>query len=165
MPPLTSDITGSLEIVPTFLRRVEIADFGDCLKHVGKCSGTDPPEVSLEFREGHFDWVQVGAVWRQEQEPAPSLPHRLSRGGVLVGGEVVENDDGSGGQFWDEHLGDISRESRTVHRALDHPRRNHGIGGEPCDERLRSPRSKRRIHEQPIPTRGPSPEPGQVRLH
>jgi len=37
--------------------------------------------------------------------------------------------------------------------------------GEPRDEGLCPPRTERRVHDQAIPARSPSPEPGQVCLH
>jgi hypothetical protein len=40
-----------------------------------------------------FDRIEVGAVWRQEQQPRASGPDGAPDGGSLVAGEVVEDDD------------------------------------------------------------------------
>lgn len=77
--------------------------------------------MGLAFGECHFNGIEVRAVRRQEQEPSPGVPHDLGRRGVLVSGEIVENDDGTGGQFRNQYFLDVSREGGTVHRALDHP--------------------------------------------
>ena len=51
-------------------RREEIADFADGLDELIKGPGADAPEVRLEFREGHFDRVEIRAAGGQEQKPA-----------------------------------------------------------------------------------------------
>lgn len=66
----------------------------------GSC--TDPAEMSLELGEGHFDRVEIWAVGRQKQEPT-SVGLEQRRGLVaLVGGQVVEDDDGAGLELGDE---------------------------------------------------------------
>lgn len=119
--------------------RVEIAHLRDGLEHIDERPRADAPEVGLELGEGHFDAIAVRAVRRKEEEPASGVPYCLCRGSVLVGGEVVQNDHGAGGQFRDQHLLDLCRECQAIHRTLDDPGRDHGIGGEACDERLRAP--------------------------
>lgn len=117
----------------------EIADFCDSGKHVGECARADPPEVGLELGECHFDGVEIGTVRRQEQEPAPCVPHRLGRCDVLVCSEIIQDDDTAGFQFWDQHFFDVSCEGWAIHRAFDHPGSDQSIGGETRDERLCSP--------------------------
>ena len=60
-----------MEEVPAFIRREEIADFADGLDELIEGPGSDAPEVRLEFREGHFDRVEIRTAGRQEQEVAP----------------------------------------------------------------------------------------------
>ena len=52
--------------------------------------------VRFELGERHFDRVEIGTIWRQEQEPASGSAQCFFCLGILVGGEVVQNDDGSG---------------------------------------------------------------------
>ena len=59
-----------MEEVPTFVRREEITDVADGLDELIEGPGADAPEVRLEFREGHFDGVEIRAAGRQEQKPA-----------------------------------------------------------------------------------------------
>ena len=72
-------------------------------------------------------------------KPASSFAHGFGGSGVLVCGEVVQDDDGSRLQFRDQHLLDVSRESFAIHRAFDDPRCDQRFGAEACDEGLCSP--------------------------
>ena len=53
-------------------------------------AGSGFSDQGLELGECHFDWVEVGAVWRQEQEPRTDVFE--DRGGLraAVGGEVFQ---------------------------------------------------------------------------
>lgn len=59
---------------------------------------------------------------------------------------------------------DIGVECRSVHRALDHPGRDQGILRQPGDKGLRAPFAKRCRAMEPLPDRGPSAQPREVRL-
>lgn len=85
-------------------------------------------QVGLEFGERHFYRVQIWAVGRQEQESATGIAHGFGRINILVRGEFVQNDDGSGLQFWCQHLFDVDGEGWAVHCALDDPGCHHRIG-------------------------------------
>ena len=60
-----------MEEVPAFVWREEIADVADGLDELIEGPGADASEVRLEFREGHFDRVEIRTAGRQEQEVAP----------------------------------------------------------------------------------------------
>jgi hypothetical protein len=65
-------------------------------------------QVRLEFGEGHFDGIEVGAVGPQKHEPSAALADGLLGGRAFVGGQVVQNDDVALLQGWDElgaHVG------------------------------------------------------------
>jgi len=47
--------------------------------------GGDAPQMSLEFRKYHLDWIQVRRIRRQEQEPAALLFQSLRCCGILKG--------------------------------------------------------------------------------
>jgi len=72
-------------------------------------------QVRLELREGHLDRVQVWTVWWQEQEPASGFAHGFGGSGILVCGEVVQNDDGAWLQFRKQDLRDVGRKGFAVH--------------------------------------------------
>ena len=70
--------------VPTLMRVEQIADVPEGLKQRVKGSGSDTSQMGLEFREGHFDGVEIGAVGGQEQEPATALSQGLCRALALM---------------------------------------------------------------------------------
>lgn len=119
--------------------REEAADFRERIEHVGECSRANPAQVRFELGECHLNRVQVWAVWWQEQEPASGFAHGFGSDGILVRGQVIQDDDSTGSQFWYQHLFDVSGESVAIHRPLDDPRCNQCIGTEACDEGLCSP--------------------------
>ncbi len=64
---------GGFELVPALVWRVEGADVADGLPESFDESGADTSQMDLERGESQFDGVQVGRVWRQEQEPGAAL--------------------------------------------------------------------------------------------
>lgn len=84
---------------------------------------------------------------------------------VPVDGEVVENDDRAGGDLRDQNLPDICREGGAVHCAIDDPRRDQSLMGQPGDQGLGPPTAKRGVHGQPRSTRAPASQAGEVRFH
>ena len=63
-----------MEEVPAFVRREETADFADVadgLDELIEGPGPDAPEVRLEFREGHFDRVEIRTAGRQDRKWQP----------------------------------------------------------------------------------------------
>ena len=106
--------------------------------------------MRLEFGEGHFDGVEVGAVGREEEEPGAA---GFEDGGGLwafVAGEIVEDDHVATLQGWGELGFDPGFEDPTVDRSVDHPGRGQPIMTQRCDERLGAPMTKRRFHLQPL---------------
>ena len=100
--------------------------------------------------------------WRQEQEPATGVAQCLCGVDVPVRSEVVEDDHGAGGEFGHEHFFHVSGECGAVHRALDDPGRDHGLGAQSGDEGLGAPRAEGRVHDQPMTARCLSTLPGQI---
>jgi len=46
----------------------DVDAFADKVPEAGDCSLADLSEHGFETREGLLDWIEVGAVWRQEAE-------------------------------------------------------------------------------------------------
>jgi len=128
----------------TFIGSEEIASIADGFDELIEGSCADAPEVGFEFCEGHFDWVQIGAVGRQKEEPASFGFQRGCSCGVFMGAEIVEDDDGSRVERGRELCFDICGESRPVHGSLDDPGRDQGVRGQTGDEGLGAPFSEGR---------------------
>jgi hypothetical protein len=95
-----------------------------------------------------FSDARIGAVGRQEQEPAALGLEDFGGFGAFVGAEVAENDDGAKGDGRHELRRDVGVESVTVHGTFDDPRCDQLVCREACDEGLPSASwsNLRRIH-------------------
>lgn len=94
--------------------------------------------MGLEFCEGHFNGIEVGAIGRQEQEPCALRPDRFFGPLTFMAGEVVEDNDVA----WleDRHeLGfDIGLEDYPVHWGIDDPGGDEAVAFEARHEGLRA---------------------------
>lgn len=141
-----------------------VADVSERVEQGIKGSGPDPSQVGLEFREGHLDGIEIGAVGGQKQEPAASLSEGLCRARAFVGGQVVEDDDGSRIKRRGQLRPDVGVEGSTVHCPVYDPRRDQGILRQPGDKGLRAPLAKGCRAIEPLPDRGAPAQPREVRL-
>ena len=86
-------VSCGLEVVCTLLWDEEIADLPDGLPEFVDGAHGHGAQMRLEFGEGHFDGIEVGAVGRQKQQPSASLADGLFGGRAFVGGQIVQDDD------------------------------------------------------------------------
>lgn len=84
---------------------------------------------------------------------------------VPVSGEIVEDDYGAGRDLGDQDVADVCSEGGAIHCSLEDPWRNQCILGQPRDQGLRPPASKRSVHRQPLAPLCPSTQAGQVGFH
>ena len=127
-------------------------------------SGGGLSDQRLELREGHFDRVEVGAVWRQEEEPRTDVAHGFGRAGALVARQVVEDDHIAGTQGRHQLGLDIEVEHFPIHRSVYHPRGIEAVMAQGTDEGLGAPMPERRVIDQALPARGPASSLGHVGL-
>jgi hypothetical protein len=82
-------ISCRFEEVVAFFFPEEVADLDDFLPELVVGSGSGFSDQSLELGECHFDGIEVGGVWRQEEEPCADVFQ--DRGGLraAVGGKVM----------------------------------------------------------------------------
>ena len=143
----------------------KIADCSDGVEDFCEGSRPDPSQVGFQFREGLFDGVQIGRVWRQVEEPAAVVAQGLCRFLVPVGRQVVEDNDGARRDLGDQHLADVGGKGGAIHRALYDPWCDQGILGQACDQCLCAPAAKGRIHRQALAPLCPSTQAGQIGFH
>ena len=120
--------------------------------------------MGLEFGEGHLDGIEVGAISRQEQEPATALLQGLCRAWTFVGGQVVEDDNRPRIKRRSQLRFDIGVESRAVHCAVDHPWRDQGVLRQTGNERLSTPLAEGCSAIEPFPDRRSPTQPREVCL-
>lgn len=156
MSRLISFIACCGEEVFAFLAGIEVADGASGLPDFVIGSGGGLADQGLEFRERHFDGVEVGAVGRQEEEPCTERFECLGGCGAFVAGEVIEDHHIPRLQRRRQLGFDVEIEALAVDRALDHPRGGEPVMTQPGDEGLRMPVPERRVIEQPLAPRRPS---------
>ena len=52
----------------------------------------------FEFCESHFDWVEIGRIWRQIEKSGPGRRDGLAHAGDFVRRQIVHDDDVAGGE-------------------------------------------------------------------
>lgn len=128
-------------------------------------SGFDPSEVGFEFGERHLYRVEIGGVGGQEQEPASGCFQGFGRFGAFVGGQVVENDHGSGFKGRGELGLDVGVEGAAVHGTFDDPGCDEVGAGQAGDEGLGLPFAERGGAEQSLAHRTAAPQARHVGLY
>src|SRR4051794_39553029 len=81
----------------------------------------------LHFGEHHLDRIEVGAVWRQEQQLSSGGLDGLANGWDLVDRKGVHHDDVIELQRGNEHLLDIGHDNLRINRTVEYVRRDHAI--------------------------------------
>jgi len=157
-------VSGGFEEVVAFFVGEEVADMADGLPEFLVGSGGGLSDERLELREGHFDRVEVGAVWRQEEEPRADVAHGFGRAGALVARQVVEDDHVALAQCRHQLGLDINVEHLAIHRSVDHPGRVQPVMAQGTDERLGAPMPERCVIDQALPARSPAGGLGHVGL-
>jgi hypothetical protein len=122
------------------------------------------PDQRLEFGEGHFDRVEIGAVWRQEQEPCADIVQGCRCGRALVAGEIVQDDHIAGPECRDQLGFGVEIEHLGVHRPVDHPGRVQPVMAQGGDKGLGAPMPERCMIDEALPARRPSCGLGHVCL-
>jgi hypothetical protein len=116
----------------------------------------------LEFGEGHFDGIEVGAIGRQKREPSASLADGMFGGRAFVGGQIVQDDDVALLQRGDELGAHVGLEDRPVDRCVDDPRRGQGAAAQPGDESLGLPMAKGGLGAKAFAPLAASARPGHL---
>lgn len=118
--------------------------------------------MGLEFSECHFDGIEIGTVWRQEQEPGSSFLEDGFGPFAFVRGKIVEDDHIARLQRRGELGFDIDFEGAPVHRRIDHPGSGKSIVAQRGDEGLGSPMAEGGLHLEPLPSARATAEPGHL---
>jgi hypothetical protein len=114
----------------------------------------------FEFGEDLLDWLQVGAIGRQEPEPCPRGPDC----GGHVTAKVVQDDDIAGMQRGDQHLLDISAEDVRVDRAVEDLGRVDPVMAQRSEEGHGIPVAKRGLGEHAMTALTPASQRSHVGL-
>src|SRR5439155_19031689 len=118
----------------------------------------------LELGEDLFDGIQVGRIFRQEEELGAGRADELTYGSALVTAEIVHDDDLAGTKRGHEDLLDIGPEALAVDRPLKQPRRVDPIVAQGGQKRRGLPVAVRDLGYQALATRRPSAQRRHVGL-
>lgn len=136
------------DVIPTLGRREQRergrGQCGDVVEGARSC-GT---HECFEFRERHFNRIEVGTVGRQESDPRADGFDRLANLGLLVNREIVEHDDVPTPQRGDQHLLHVSAKAGIVDGPIEHRRRGDAVGPQRGDDRMGLPMAAGRVIAQ-----------------
>ena len=118
----------------------------------------------FELGEDLLDRVEVGAVWRQEQEPRDDAADRLSNGRPFMAAEIVHDDDVAGRERRHEALLDIIGEALAVDRLVEHAWRVDAVVAERGEEGHRAPVAIRNLGMEALADRCPATQRSHVRF-
>ena len=111
----------------------------------------------LELGESLLDRIEIGRVFRQEQEPGAALGQCLRRPRAFVNVQIISanevrrgDDDIAPPEAWGELGADIAVECGTIHGSLDDPGGNKLMAAQAGDEGLRLPLAERSVGDEPF---------------
>lgn len=118
----------------------------------------------LELGEELFDWIEIGRVFGQEEEPRIGFANCTPNGLAFVGAEIVHHNNVARLEGGRENLLDIEEESLAVDRPVDEPRRFDAIMTQRSQEGHGLPVAIRHFGLDPLSDRRPAPERSHVGL-
>ena len=107
------------------------------------CAGGGFSEKRLDLRERQLNWIEVGAVGRQEKHARAGGLNGFANGSGFVGWQVVQDNGVAGHERWGQDLLDISEEGGTVHGPIDGHGRHHAIKCQVANKGRRLPMAMR----------------------
>ena len=119
----------------------------------------------LELGKDLFDGVQIGRVWREEQQARANAADRHADGGPFVAAQIIHNDDVACRQGWDEALLDIIEEAVAVDRLIKDARSIDPVAAQCRQEGHRFPMAVGHLGIKPFALGAPTAQRGHVRLH
>jgi len=134
--------------VRAFLRREERHRDSHEVNDLVKGAWARRAKKGFELREGQLNGVEVRAVGWQEPEMGARAREGRGHGGVLVHGEVIEDDDIAGPERRHEDLFDIGEKRGGIDRAVEDGGGAEAIHAESRDDRVGLPMTQRRVIAQ-----------------
>ncbi len=112
----------------------------------------------LELGADLFDGVQVGRVFRQEEELGAGRADELAHHFALMTAEIVHDDDVAFAQRGHEDLLDVCSKAFAIDRPLKKPRRVDAVVAQRGQEGRGLPAAVRDPGREPAAARRPSPQ-------
>jgi hypothetical protein len=128
-------------------------------------TGMGGAQEGFQFRERELDRIQVRTIGREESHERPHLLNRGPHLRLLVGREVVEDDDLAGAQRRHQDLFDVGEERRTINGPIKHRGRAQPLETERGDHRVGLPVTARGVIADSGPARAAAVAPEQIGRH
>jgi hypothetical protein len=136
----------------------------DCCADGFEGAGGGFAQEMLELGEDLFNGVQVGRVFRQEEQLGAGCANELAHGSAFVAAEIVHDDDFTGSQGGNENLLDVSSEGLAVDRAIKDPWSVDPVVPQSGQEGRGLPVAVRDFGGEPHAARGPASQRRHVGL-
>lgn len=118
----------------------------------------------FELGKDLLDRVEIGTVWRQEEEFGADTAYGLANGFSLVAAEIIHNHNVASLQAGQKEFPDIGEELDAVDRSVKDTRRINPVAAQGRKERLGSPVTVRRLADQALAANAPASQRRHVRL-
>ena len=137
-------------MVFAFLGLEEVADLANGFPESVDGADGSGAQMGLEFCEGHFDWVEIGAIGRQKEDPCALVEDGFLGDRTLVSRQIVHDDNVALFEGRGELGLDIGLEDSPVHRRVDDEGRGEGVATQSGDEGLGLPMPERSLGAQAL---------------
>ena len=145
-----------------FVRREGFEQGADASPDGFGCALISLAEQRLELGEDLLDWIKVGAVGRQEQEPGANRTDGAAHGLAFVAAEIVHDHDIARCERRHEELLDPGEEALAIDGAVDDARRIDAIVAQGGNEGQRAPATVRHLGVKTLPAKTAAVGPGHV---
>lgn len=136
------------EVVGALLGAESLQEFSDASPCCFDGSFIRLSDECLEFCEHHLDWIEVGTVWRQEEEVRADIPDRISGGFSFVASQIVEDDDIAGFQSWHQALPDPCCKGDAIDGAIEDEGGNDAVAAQTGQKGQRLPVTVRNFRDE-----------------
>ena len=127
-------IAAMAEVVGALCRGDSRGDATECSPQCLARSMSFVAQFGFHLREDHLDWVEVGAVRRQESQLSTRGFDGPANSWDFVDRKVVHYDDVIGLQRGDQHLLDIGCEQLGIDGSVEHLRSEHTVFAQAPDK-------------------------------
>lgn len=118
----------------------------------------------LEFGEHLFNWIEIGAVRRQKQQPSADRFDCGANCLALMAGEIIHDDKISWPKCWQQKLFDVALEACPVYGAVKNTRRCDTVTAKSGKEGHRLPVAMRHKSLQAAAFLTPAAQRGHIGL-
>ena len=111
---------------------------------------------ALSFANNHLDGIKVRTIGRQEEEVRSGIADRVAGGLAFVASQIVQNDDVTSFQGWNQALLHPRGECTAVDGAIEHKGGDDAVAAQTGQKGQRLPVTMRNLCNQRLSTLAPA---------